>query len=586
MKKILPIAFCVIIAAVAVFYMVSEMRKQPLGDFFTVAVTAPGGEKEYLVPWSDDGKTYVVFLPGFADPARSEIAKDTTHPVLIDGKDADGPFPAELGKTYSVKCGLRRAELRFMKCSPVASIFIETQSGTEKHIHSEDPKKEKARFTVFDSGGKLNYAGGGKDKIKPHGHSTLTAEKKSYNFDMKRPASVLGMPAADRYVLLSNAFDQTNMRNKIVYDYAAKVMPDWTPRCEYVDLYLNGVYNGLYLLSERVEVAPDRVTGVDCMINVAMGDSLEGAEDAFLTSRSRLIKIRYPKGPDEAQTAEVKSFVDKAEKALLAGDMSYFDLDSAARRFLVDEIFLNADMDSASSYYRGVGGKLFAGPVWDYDISMGNCPFPDSMFAHYPRQLFGTRLCYDAETIRYPHIRNRKLWYSNFYKNEDFRNKVKSLYAEEFLPLLKDFMEKRIPEIESSIALSNACDDIRHRSSARVFIDAKLAKRRSTAEEIDAMKTFLKLREDFLTNVWVKGKEYRSVWFSDITTPFYKTGAVSECISDQCPVEIGGKHILAVPTPPKGSKGWYLYGTDKLYTHGELTEDVILTSEPTKQETP
>ncbi len=156
------------------------------------------------------------------------------------------------------------------------------------------------------------------------------------------------------------------------------------------------------------------------------------------------------------------------------------------------------------------------------------------------------------------------------------------------MPLLKDFMAKRIPEIESSVALSNACDDIRHRSSKRVFIDVRLAKRRSTAEEIDALKGFLELREKFLTNVWVKGKEYRSIWFSDITTPFYKTGAVSECICDQCPVEMGGgKHIIAVHTPPNGSKGWYLYGTDKLYDFGEsTTEDVILTSEPTKQETP
>ena len=67
------------------------------------------------------------------------------------------------------------------------------------------------------------------------------------------------MGAAKKWILLANAFDASNINNKMAYDFAAKAGCAYTPECRWVDLYLNGAYTGLYLLSERNEVDSQRV---------------------------------------------------------------------------------------------------------------------------------------------------------------------------------------------------------------------------------------------------------------------------------------------------------------------------------------
>ena len=78
----------------------------------------------------------------------------------------------------------------------------------------------------------------------------------------------------------------------------------------------------------------------------------------------------------DEQFAYVKDFVKKAEVALASKDMKeiekYFDIDSMASFYLVQEFFRNVDVNTSSTRFHIKDGKIYGGPVWDFDLSAGN----------------------------------------------------------------------------------------------------------------------------------------------------------------------------------------------------------------------
>lgn len=67
------------------------------------------------------------------------------------------------------------------------------------------------------------------------------------------------MGAGENWLLISNAFDETMLRNLITFDMARQLKVPYTPEAKHVNLYINGEYRGLYLLSEKVEIGENRV---------------------------------------------------------------------------------------------------------------------------------------------------------------------------------------------------------------------------------------------------------------------------------------------------------------------------------------
>ena len=97
------------------------------------------------------------------------------------------------------------------------------------------------------------------EAIRGRGNATWLWEKKPYSLTLSKSADLLGMGAAKEWILLTNAPDPTHLRNKIAYDLAAEVGLLYSPESNWVDLYLNGEYTGLYLLTERNEIHPQRI---------------------------------------------------------------------------------------------------------------------------------------------------------------------------------------------------------------------------------------------------------------------------------------------------------------------------------------
>ena len=96
-------------------------------------------------------------------------------------------------------------------------------------------------------------------QIKGHGNSTWDMPKKPYKIKFDKKTSVLGMPAAKNWILLANYADKTLLRNSVAFSMGQQFSASSTPRYRFVDVVMNGVYQGNYNITEAVEINASRV---------------------------------------------------------------------------------------------------------------------------------------------------------------------------------------------------------------------------------------------------------------------------------------------------------------------------------------
>jgi uncharacterized repeat protein (TIGR02543 family) len=108
-------------------------------------------------------------------------------------------------------------------------------------------------------------------KIRGRGNSTWSQfQKKSYRLKFDSKTDLLGLGSAKDFLLISNSFDMSQMRNYAAYTLAGLFGDNVTTKCAFAHLYVNGEYTGLYLVTEHTEVGKNRVN---------IGDGTEGGTD-------------------------------------------------------------------------------------------------------------------------------------------------------------------------------------------------------------------------------------------------------------------------------------------------------------------
>ena len=190
-------------------------------------------------------------------------------------------------------------------------------------------------------------------------------------------------------------------------------MGHWGPRTQMVEVLMDGEYLGIYIFSEaikrgegRVEIPKLRKTdtegteltgGYILRIDTYNEDDatfpskVPGIGEGIMTSQITWSCI-YPKKKNlqPEQLAYIQQYIDETEQAIQSDDFAdpqrgyakYIDVPSFVDYFIHTELSLNADGFKRSAYFYkerqnadGTGGKLFAGPVWDYNLAYGNCNF-------------------------------------------------------------------------------------------------------------------------------------------------------------------------------------------------------------------
>ena len=266
----------------------------------------------------------------------------------------------------------------------IPRIVIETEERKEVNsLKTEIPAKlqiwdKKAESEVFD----LTIRGRGNT-------SWELMPKKSYKIEFAKKQSLLGMPKDKDWALIANYADKSLIRNYIAYSLSTSLGAFYAPRCDFAELYLNGEYLGVYLLTETIKIAEKRVNIpkdgnsyiVEFDVKLRKGEQAVYSHVISQSGNGKQFRVHDPKNASEAVLDTLQSFIENVENFLK--DMSekekneiekWFDVDESIKHYWVQEITKNPDGGYFTSvYFTWVkGGKLKMGPVWDFDLAFGN----------------------------------------------------------------------------------------------------------------------------------------------------------------------------------------------------------------------
>lgn len=232
-------------------------------------------------------------------------------------------------------------------------------------------------------------------EIRGRGNSTWNMAKKPYKIKFNKKEKFLGKGYANckPWTLLANCADKSLIRNAITSEMGRFLGLKNNPAHKFVDLTLNGVYQGNYQISDHVDVRPHRVNVVEQDYpltedsNITGGYLLEidGFHDGnyFSSNKGVYIRIHYP-DEDEISTSQqryITGIVNSFERSLFSttfddeelGYRALVDSTSLVAWFLATEICANIDGYFSVYFYKQQDDpKLYFGPLWDYDIAYDN----------------------------------------------------------------------------------------------------------------------------------------------------------------------------------------------------------------------
>lgn len=487
--RALALALCVLLCCVSAGCGASESAASAVSQIsFLLDVN---GTQEAISCYSADDAECIVFLPSCARmdslsvclPAAANAKLGDT--ALTDGMRC-GAFRTDT--EYALTVGNETARLRFMQAKNVPALFVHTQSGSMEFVHAQKTNKEPASLLLLTADGVVAYQSAGTDTIRGRGNSTWSKEKKPYNLYLQKPADLLGMGASTDWALLANAFDETNLRNRMICDFAQRVSgdPGFAPDTAFADVYLEGEYAGLYLLSEKTQIARTRLDIAPDSVLFSRVQTARTEADFALDSTTS-VEIESPKISTEAEQRALQTYLLAFQDALASGGnwQDYIDVDSFVRKYLIDEVFCNYDLYNSQYYYREPNGKLFAGPCWDYDLSLGISW----------RNTWSTPNGFSAQNKQ----NENETWYSLLWKQQAFRERVLTLFRSEYLPLLDEMAKGDLERQAQQIAASSEMNALRWRS---------LFGEKTSAQAVDETRRFLTQRIAFLRSAWVDGTQY------------------------------------------------------------------------------
>lgn len=386
------------------------------------------------------------------------------------------------------------------KCvsSGTYSLFICTPSGTMNEVYGDKKHEEVISFMLFDEYGELDISKT-IGKMCGHGNTTWQKEKKPFSICFEQPISIAGMESSSEWILLANSYDKSYIRNKIVLDSAIEMQMPVSPQCEYVSLYLNGEYNGLYLLTQSVQGLMEKQENVALAFS-EMPDRQHELKKVIALNNNVLVGIKNMSLISDGQFESIRGWIQEADE-IVTSELDenleeIVDIDSWSSKYLIDEVFENYDAGISSAFFyfyinEELPSKIFAGPIWDYDNCAGNTNAfcgdtinPEILYAsNYMRS--------DVVSI---------MWYASLMKNSAFRNIVKKKFSEIIYPYALNLIQRDIDCIIEKHYEAIRCDCIRWQREIE-----------EVNEEVCNLINWLEKRILFLKSIWIDEENYNVV---------------------------------------------------------------------------
>jgi hypothetical protein len=375
----------------------------------------------------------------------------------------------------------------------------------------------------------------GKIAIEIRGSSSQMFPKKQYGFEIvddsgiEYDTSLLGLPSESDWVLFAPYNDKTLMRDVLAY-HMASLQGHYAPRTRYCELILNGSYNGVYVLIEKIKRDKQRVDiarltlddnegddvtgGYIIKIDKLTGDSDHGWYSDFPPPEAapgRYINFLY-EYPDageitNAQRNYIQTFMKDFETNLQSDDFAdpidgyskYIDVNSFIDFMIINEISKNVDGYRLSTYFHkqknSDGGKLVMGPVWDFNLGFGNADYctkgdPNGLVLDF------NRIC-PTDTWLIP------FWWKRLLQDPNYKQKLQARWED----LRADkFSTTSIVSYIDSVATS--LDEAQHRNFVRwpvlgIDVWPNDFVGETYQQEVTYLKSWVELRMNWLDNYFL-----------------------------------------------------------------------------------
>lgn len=535
------------------------------GEILSFAVSAKGNEESSAslgsINWwksNVDGK-YYMFMPSNTDLSSLKVWFSASDSVVCNGEAlSNGETTSVFSNAgeYTLTCNGKDYSIVFLASSKLPSLFINTPEGGLDRIHANKEHKEKdCSMLAVNEKGKTDY-NGKLDSMKGRGNSTWGMAKRPYNIKLESKSKLFGMEKAKNWCLIANYEDKSLIRNQVTYGLGAAVGMEESPDCKNADVYINGEYKGVYLVTEKVEIKKNRVDIYDLeeateevnegkdlsefaqkgfggrfagfienkqrwfdipndpeditggyLLELEVASRYPDEASGFVTKNGQAVVSKSPEYASKSQIQYISSYFQEMEDALYSKDgrnskgkhfSEYIDLESFAKQYIIQEWTSNWDAGLTSNYfYKDIGKKLVAGPIWDFDTALLNYAGRDGTDLTDPTNL---------------HAAKRSLWYNsligsrsfkatpNIYalgmRHADFVEETAKQMKEKFVPEVKKLLESKCSEYVEAVENSAVMNAIRWNYYSTTD-GAKIMSRYKA--EIEAIKSFIAERTQFLS---------------------------------------------------------------------------------------
>ena len=368
-------------------------------------------------------------------PIQSQIAPftGTYLPIgnignLNNGSDPNGNWKLRIYDNYPQDQGvLIDWNITFDTNPPLPSLPFTSselaiiQINTNNQVINDEPKINANLKIYWENGQAINTTSqtekfNGPIGIEVRGSSSQMFPKKSYGFETQ---DVVGnsidtalnyFPRESDWILSANYTDKSFMNNVLAY-HLSNQFGHYAPRTQFVELVIDNNYQGVYVFMEKLkrdknriniskltntDISGDNLTGgyivkIDKTTGSAGSSSFQSNFAPYNNGNGETINFLYDYPSDlnilPVQQDYIKLYIDTFENALFNGQTNiinggwrnYASENSFIDYLIMNEISKNVDGYRISTYLhkdkKSKGGKLKAGPVWDYDIAFGNADY-------------------------------------------------------------------------------------------------------------------------------------------------------------------------------------------------------------------
>ncbi|MBO5336580.1 MAG: CotH kinase family protein [Lachnospiraceae bacterium] len=396
-------------------------------------------------------------------------------------------------KKAEVEVNHETYEFQFLNSENTATVFIDVDGeGNFKYLRESKETILLGIVWVADEKGQCQYIGE-LERIRSRGNNSWFEPKQSFSFKLMQSGDILGMGRDKDYVLLPGYRDSSLLAYQITWDLCKEFKWEHALSGEMVQLYVDGDYWGLYLLTEKVEAGAERIpveqsndkTGGFVYEYSAIG--YEEREIAVTAEHGNGLVFTSPVFPTKEQIEYSHTLWNDIEEAVYSPDgynskgkhyTEYIDLESFATQWLLYEMYAEVSVKRSVYFYKhpdSTGdGKLYAYQPWDMEHS---CAWLD--MAYYRRMAGSTEFWRLLGT------------------HEEFAEEIRRQWKEKFLPALDKLLAEGV--VENPEGISSIDYYIENLRAASLLEEFRWGKQQSIPEKGEAIKKWFDIRIPFLS---------------------------------------------------------------------------------------